>query len=133
MRRVLVLLLLCQPALAQSDDPALWLASSDDASEPRLPALTSSPVRDSLERALAVLALTRAEELVAATAFWRKLIPRIQVGASAGIREVVFHDITGALMLPKDSYRLSATLPLDELFDGSRHALALLERDQART
>ncbi len=142
MRPFLLLLLLCSPAFSQVDvpppadqppaaDPALWPPLPEDSTDPPIPAPAPSAARDSLERALARLAVARADELVAATAFWHKLVPRVQLGASAGIREVVFHDLTGALMLPKDSYRLSATLPLDDLLDGSRHALALLEREQA--
>jgi hypothetical protein len=144
MRHLLALLLAIR-AFAQVDaslDPAepsgppgLTPASPEAAED----ALQSAPVlwpggsarADSLRRALAFQEILRARERVAGTAFWRRLIPRIQAAASVGFREVVFHDLAGAVILPKDSYRVSASLSLQDLIDGSPHEAALLELERA--
>ncbi len=94
--------------------------------------VTSSARHDSLERALALITIACAEVRVSETSLWRRAIPRIQVGATAGVSEVVFPDPSGAFVLPRDSYRISATLSIHDLVDCSGHSLALLQLSRAK-
>jgi outer membrane protein TolC len=93
---------------------------------------TSSARHDSLERALARIAIACAEVRVSETSLWRRAIPRIQVGAAAGVSEIVFRDPSGGLVIPRDSYRISATLSIQDLVDCSGHSLALLQLSRAK-
>lgn len=88
--------------------------------------------RDSTERFLAFLELRSAEEECAATRFLRRLIPRVQLGASFGVREIVFPEIAGAYALPKDSYRLTVSISLSELLDDSQHNHAAIRLEKAK-
>lgn len=82
---------------------------------------------DTVSIELARLELARAEVNAGETGFWQKLIPKVQIGGTIGIREVAFHDPGGALLFPKDSYRLSFSLSISDLLDGSKHDLALID------
>lgn len=93
----------------------------------------SLPPNDSLDRHLARIAIARAEEAVSATDFWHRCIPRVQVGATFGAHGVLFPDLAGGYLIPKDSYRMTIALSPFELLDESRHTQALLQLDEART
>ena len=94
---------------------------------------------DSLELAAAHLEVERAGIDVYATALWQRLIPRITLSASLGIGEVIFRDPTtdAITLLPRDSYRLTFSLGLDQLLRSPEHDHALVrlrtaELDAAR-
>jgi hypothetical protein len=107
------------------------------------PALAQGTL-DSLRLELARLEIDRAEARMTSTAFWYRLIPKVSVGATFGIRELIFPDISETIVLPKDSYRISFSYSLSDLIDGSQHEAAefqyrealgryrLLEATQAR-
>lgn len=97
------------------------------------PALTEFVPQDSLLRHLALIDVARAETAVSASDFWHRLIPRVQLGATLGTREVLFPDPAGGYLLPRDSYRISLSIAPAEIFDASKHALALLQLEEART
>ena len=120
------------PLHAQSADSSSFPIPGAEASLEEPGTYPAHAVGDSLARARALLAIARAEVRVAATSFWRRALPGIHFGGSVGLREVVFSDSPGIIALPGDSYRLTVSLSLSDLLDGSKHDLALLEREEAR-
>ena len=93
----------------------------------------SSPRLDSLERSLALLEVAKAREALTSSNFFHRLIPQVSVQGGIGLRELAFPDAGGALLLPKDSYRLSIGLSLSNLFDGAAHARAEIRLAEAET
>ncbi len=102
----------------ESPDPAGGAAGAPDASG------RSSPGLDSLYRRLALLEVEKARSLVTSSDFWHRLIPRLEAGGGVGVRDLAFPDAAGALLLPKDSYRLTIGLSITSLLDASEHARA---------
>lgn len=92
-----------------------------------------SPGLDSLERVLACLEVARAEEEVARSDFWHRLIPRISFESGIGVHDVAFADPSGSLVIPKDSYRITFSLSLSGLLDGSACTLARLRLREMQT
>jgi|GEM_PF-6681564 len=88
---------------------------------------------DSLNRSLALIEIAKADEALAASSFWHRLIPHVSVNGGIGMRDIVFTDGTGSLVLPKDSYRFTVALSLSDLFDGSARARAEIDRAEAET
>lgn len=99
-------------------DPAGGEAGAAD------PSGRSSPGLDSLYRRLASLEVEKAREEVASSNFWHRLIPQVSMGGGVGIRDLAFQDAGGALLLPKDSYRLTIGISLSSLLEGSEHMRA---------
>ena len=97
------------------------------------PSGRSSPGLDSLSRRLASIEVDKARGDVASSNFWHRLIPQISIGGNVGIRDLAFQDAGGALLIPKDSYRLSVGLSLSALLDGSEHARAELRLAETET
>lgn len=129
--RVALLLTIAARLLAQEDPDGPRPLSNE---ELLLPAgWTEAVPQDSLIRKLAIIEIARAEEAVSATGFWHRLTPKIQLGASLGASEFLFPDPAGGYFFPRDSYRISFSIAPLEIFDGSAHALALLQRAEART
>lgn len=83
---------------------------------------------DSLEIATALLEVKRADIDVSATSVVQRLMPRVTLSASFGVGEVMFRDpSTDALtVLPRDSYRLTFSLGLDQLLRAPDHDRALV-------
>jgi hypothetical protein len=94
------------------------------------PALAQGTL-DSLRLELARLEIDRAAARVSSTGLWHRLIPKLQVGATFGVRELVFPDLSGALILPKDSYRLSVSYALADLIDGTQNEAAEFQYREA--
>jgi hypothetical protein len=95
---------------------------------------------DSLELARSLLEVERASADASATSLIQRLIPRITLSASFGLGEIVFRDpSTDALtLLPRDSYRLTFSLGIDQLVRSHEHDQALVrlrsaEQDFSRT
>ena len=97
------------------------------------PSGRSSPGLDSLYRRLASLEVEKAREEVASSNFWHRLIPQVSLGGGVGIRDLAFQDAGGALLLPKDSYRLTFGISLSSLLDGSEHMRAELRLAETET
>lgn len=97
------------------------------------PSGRSSPGLDSLSRRLASLEVEKAREEVVSSNFWHRLIPQVSMGGGVGIRDLAFQDAGGALLLPKDSYRLTVGISLSTLLDGSEHVRAELRLAETET
>jgi outer membrane protein TolC len=91
--------------------------------------------QDSLELHVLALTIEEAQAAAAQTDFWHRLIPRVSLSATFGIREMIFVDPTSTLpyLLPRDAYRLTFTLSISDLLDGSRHARDELQVMQLQT
>jgi hypothetical protein len=81
---------------------------------------------DSMALSLLEIDIGKAEEKVTSTRFWRRLIPQVHLSASFGIRDLVFVDPASFIpyLIPHDSYRLTISLSLNELFFSSQHTLS---------
>jgi outer membrane protein TolC len=67
--------------------------------------------------------------------FWHRLIPRVSLSASLGVRDIFFIDPATSLpyVLPRDAYRVTLSLSLSEILDDSKHVLAELQMKQLQT
>lgn len=91
----------------------------------------SSPI-DSLELVLLDIEIQKAEERASETTFWKRIIPQVHVSASFGVRDVVFIDPTTftPFILPRDAYRVTVSLSLNEILNFSKHSVAELELEK---
>jgi len=132
---IAMLLLFPRPAGCQSgsveQQEAPEPAGADSAAQD--PSAPFSPGLDSLERRLALLEVAKARSLVASSDFWHRIMPQVSVGGGLGIRDLAFPDAAGAIVLPKDSYRLTVGLSLSGLIDGSEHARAEIDLAEKET
>jgi len=96
---------------------------------------TGGTAIDSLELALLEIEIRKAAERVGETKFWKRIIPQIHISGSFGVRDVVFVDPTTftPFILPRDFYRLTVSVSLNEVFDFSKHSLAELELERLST
>jgi outer membrane protein TolC len=87
------------------------------------------PLQDSLELKLLECDIEQARQKATQSDFWHRLIPRISLTASLGLRDVLFLDGGSGLpyVLPRDAYRLTVTLSLSDILDGSQHAVDLIQ------
>jgi outer membrane protein TolC len=71
----------------------------------------------------------------AQTNLLHRLIPQIHLSGSVGLKEILFADPSTALLsyLPRDAYRLNITLSVSEILDDSKHRLAGLRLEKARS
>ena len=91
-------------------------------------------IRDSLEIRRLELDVRRAELTLKSTDIWHRLIPRVSVGASFGLRGVTFVEAAEAnsFVMPTDAYRLTASLCLSDLIISDDHERARLMNEQAQ-
>ena len=133
--KTLLLVLLLAPARTLSQSELLERQGSGDppdaVSGVSVEAGSVSPVLDSLNRRLAHLEIEKAREAAASTDFWHRLIPRVSAEGGIGLRDLAFPDAGGIVVLPKDSYRISASISLSALFDGSPRSRAELQVAEA--
>jgi hypothetical protein len=133
MKILIAMFLLLAPCAGSQQEPAAPgeqpLSESAETVAPEIPPLGL----DSLYRSLALIEIAKADEAVAASNFWQRLIPHVSVNGGIGMRDLAFTDGTGSLTLPKDSYRLTVALSLSDLFDGSACARAEIQRAEAET
>jgi outer membrane protein TolC len=87
---------------------------------------------DSLELRILETRVQKARLRVSEASFFRRLIPRIQATASFGLKDVIFVDPLTAdpYLLGHDSFRLTISLPVTDVFDFTRHETARLELAQ---
>lgn len=92
-------------------------------------------VVDSLELRLLEIEISKAELQVRQTNFWHRILPQIQVSASLGMKDVIFIDPNTFVpyILPKDAYRLSISISINEILDFDKHKNAELELEQLHT
>jgi hypothetical protein len=90
--------------------------------------------KDSVDREILQLEIVRADLEVLSSDLWHRLIPRVSLSASLGVRELLFIDPSAPspYVLPKDSYRLNLSLSLSDVLDFPKHAKAQLELDIAK-
>jgi outer membrane protein TolC len=84
---------------------------------------------DSLEIEMLRIEIAKAEETVNATSFWRRILPQIHLSASFGMHDIMFIDPTSytTYLLPRDAYRITISLSLNEVLTSTRHAQACLD------
>ena len=82
----------------------------------------------------AELELRKADLTFQSTDFWHRLLPRITVTASFGIRGIAFLDASApeAVLIPTDMYRLTLSLSLSDLIISTEHERARMMKDQAQ-
>ena len=97
--------------------------------------LYRSQAVDSLELRILQIDIKRAEEKVNETSFWRRLIPQIHMSASLGMHDLMFIDPTSftPYILPRDAYRLTFSLSLNEVLLSPAHTQAIIELERLRT
>ena len=97
--------------------------------------LAQNQMLDSLDLALLQIEIARAEETVDATSFWSRIIPQIHFSASFGLHDMMFVDPTTytPYILPRDAYRLTINLSLNEALSSPRHTQAILDLQKLRT
>jgi hypothetical protein len=111
-------------------DPEAEEAGLPDSAWLSLPGATVAGL-DSLERVLASLQVAKAAEAVESSCFWQRLV---SLDGGIGMRDLAFPDASGgSLLLPKDSYRLTLSLSLSALIDGSAHTRAELQLAEMKT
>jgi Outer membrane efflux protein len=90
-------------------------------------------LRDSLELQRLQLELRKAELALDGTDFWHRLIPRVSLGASFGIRGITFVETRDPepVVVPTALYRLTVSLSLSDLVSRFEHERAHLMREQA--
>ena len=94
-----------------------------------------NPTLDSLDIRLLQIEIAKAEVRVTETSFWPRIIPQVHISASFGMHDIVFVEPTTftPYILPRDAYRLTISLSLNDVFSSSRHTQAVLELEQLRT
>lgn len=90
---------------------------------------------DSLRLRLLERVMEHARGEIARTDLWHRLMPRVSLAVSFGIKDILFLDPSAAVpyVMPRDAYRLTFSLSLGEILDGSTHTGALLNLERART
>lgn len=131
----LLFFLLCPPpprvAFAQVDS-----VFSADAT-PVFDSLTQnmgSVCLDSSRIKLLYTEIQKAQLRVTQTSFWYRLIPNISFSANFGIKDILFVDPNtfAQYLLPKDAYRFSINLSVNEIFDFTKHTEAVLNLEKLK-
>jgi len=96
--------------------------------------LAQTALPDTLELHLLQIQIKLLEVRVEETSFWTRLIPRIHLSASFGMHDLVFIDPASftPYILPRDSYRLTISLSLNDVLVSSSHTQAILELEKLR-
>jgi hypothetical protein len=89
---------------------------------------------DTLEIELLQIEISKAEETVNATSFWRRILPQIHLSASYGMHDLMFIDPTSytPYILPRDAYRMTISLSLNDVLTSTRHTQAILDLHKLR-
>ncbi|MCX6132609.1 MAG: TolC family protein [Ignavibacteriales bacterium] len=89
---------------------------------------------DSLELCILRLDIKKAEEKVNETSFWRRLIPQVHLSASLGMHDLMFIDPTSftPYILPRDAYRLTLSISLNEVFLSPTHVQAIIDLERLK-
>lgn len=73
-----------------------------------------------------------AEARLEATTLWRRALPSIHLSASFGMRDALVYDPATSMLYPRDSYRLTISFPLHELFRSEQHQEAAIRLRRLR-
>jgi len=89
---------------------------------------------DTLELRLLEVEIRKWEAKVEETSFWTRLLPQIHFSAGYGMRDLMFIDPTSftPYILPRDAYRLTVSLSLNDVLMSSAHTQAILELEKLR-
>ena len=89
---------------------------------------------DSLKLHLLDIDIARAELAVSETNIWHRLIPEVRISANLGVQQLAFIDPTTftPYILPKDSYRLTLSLSLSNIFNMTEHDNAILSLESLK-
>lgn len=96
--------------------------------------LAQTPPLDSLEIEMLWIEIEKAEETANTSSFWRRILPQIHLSASFGLHDILFVDPTSytPYILPKDAYRMTISLPLNDVLISLSHTQATLELERLR-
>ena len=137
-KRCLILLVIligsCNPVLGQTNPDASYLPRLPHEDRPMIHEeghwkLHQLSPEDSLSLMLLDIEIQKARAQTDHTDFWHRLIPEIRLAASVGVRDVFFIDPAAYVPYPwpTDTYRITATMSVSDLFNSSKHTLANLE------
>ena len=89
---------------------------------------------DTLEIRLLEIQIREREGKLEETTFWRRLLQAIHFSASYGVRDVAFIDPTSytPYLLPRDAYRVTLSLTLNDVLFSPAHSQALLEVEKLK-
>jgi len=92
----------------------------------------STKVIDSLDLQMLELEIKGAEEEINGTSLWRRILPQVRISASYGIGNLLFVDFSTLtpLVMPKDDYRLTFSLSLNNILDFAKHSQAIARRNR---
>jgi hypothetical protein len=88
------------------------------------PILNMAPsVQDSLDLQILDVEIARARVAVTQTDIWHRLLPQVAVSASVATKDLLFVDQANArsAVLPRDAFRVTASMSLSDILDQSRH------------
>jgi hypothetical protein len=116
-----------------SFSPGAAFTQADSANEPdaapglfqaNLPGDQPGSEEDSLQLKLLEIESRRIRGEFNRSSLWHRLIPSVHFSASFGWKDVIFLDpaTLATSILPKDVYRITIGISLDEILDGSKHA-----------
>jgi hypothetical protein len=90
---------------------------------------------DTLDMHLLQIEIAKAEASVSETSFWMRIIPQVHISASYGMHDIMFVDPTtfSPYFIPKDAYRLSLTMSINDIFNSSKNVQASLDLQRLRT
>jgi hypothetical protein len=94
-----------------------------------------NPILDRFDIRLLQIEIAKAELRVNETNIWTRIIPQVHISASFGMHDIMFVDPTTftSYILPRDAYRLSVSVSLNDVLSSCKHTQALLELEQLRT
>lgn len=96
--------------------------------------LAQNPSLDSLDLELLGIEIAKAEERVTETSFWNRITPQIHLSASFGMHDIMFFDPISftSYILPRDAYRMTISLSLNEALTSPRHTQAILDLERLK-
>jgi outer membrane protein TolC len=79
--------------------------------------------------------IKKAQLHVTQTSFWYRLIPNISFSANFGVKDIIFMDPNTFVQyyLPKDAYRFSINISINEIFNFSKYTEAILNLEKCKT
>ena len=85
-------------------------------------------IPDSLRLQASVIEIQQARLQATQSNLWHRLVPEIHISASLGFKDALFLDASNSVLsvLPKDAYRISLSLSVNDIFDFSKNAEAEL-------
>ena len=89
---------------------------------------------DSLQLRLLEIEIAKAQIQVSQTNLWHRLIPQFHFSGSLALKDIFFVDPSSFIpyIVPRDAYRLTATVSVTDILDGSKHSRAELDLEKLR-